>query len=144
NYRRAIDISRLAGNNGAKICFIYHDENPASRFWWRIDNIEVRAEKLDIQIDSILSPTIGCTILPTDTLLVSVTNNSNFGIFPVQIAFQVDNDAPVYKYFVSNLAPGADTLLSIRNQFTNVTNGGQLKDWLHASYDTDAVNDTAI
>lgn len=144
SYRRAIDISPLAGANDAKLRFIYHDANPSSRFWWAVDDIEVRGEKVDLQIDSIVSPTAGCTLLPTDTLKVSVTNTSNFGVFPVQIAYQIDNDAPVYKYFVANLDAGADTLLNFNKPFGNVSNGAQLKVWIHAGFDADPINDTAV
>ncbi len=145
DYRRAIDISALAGERDAKLRFIYHDLNPAFRFWWGIDDIEVRGGKTDFRLDSIVAPINSCQNPAGDTVKVHVTNASDFGVFPVQLAYQYDTNAVVYKYFVTSLAAGADTVLSFSNPLpSGAMATSTLKVWLHDSYDTDLSNDTLI
>ncbi len=143
DYRRAIDISALAGERDAKLRFIYHDLNPSFRFWWGIDDIEVRAGKTDLRLDSIISPTDICQNPVGDTVKVHVTNASDFGVFPIQLAYQYDTNAVLYRYFVATLAPGADTVLSLGRPLPVSSSATPtLKVWLHENIDADLLNDT--
>jgi photosystem II stability/assembly factor-like uncharacterized protein len=137
---RSVDLPNMGNLSNTRIRFIFVADGAGPRFWWGIDDIEVVGGRRDIGISNIVYNDSICTLPATDSIMLSVTNFSDFPVFPIQLAYQIGNGQVHHRYFPIELDVNADTVLKIDN--VNISAVGLLSVWIEDAFDRDPGNDS--
>ncbi|MFN3528584.1 MAG: YCF48-related protein [Bacteroidia bacterium] len=137
--KRSIDISALGNRAVARLRFIYTAQGSGTRFWWAIDDIEVISGQRDLALSQLSYNDSLCTPPPSDDLQFRLTNQSQFPVYPVQLAWQIANGPVNYQLFNGVLGVNQDTMLSINGVQPAA---GNLLVWLEEGFDANSANDT--
>ena len=139
--RRSIDLSAASSLNQTQLRFIYSGSG-SNRQFWAIDNIEVIASTKDLALESILINDSTCAFPLSDQAFVEVKNNSDFSVYPIELAYQLDNGPIAYTAHNVQIAAGNSLLLPVSNAPLLVANGQELSVWLVNHFDSTASNDS--
>ena len=137
---RSIDLSNMGNLSSTRIRFIFVAEGSGPRFWWGIDDIEVLGGRRDLAISQLQYNDTLCNLPATDDVQVTVTNLSDFPVFPIQLAWQIGNGPVQHRYYVAELEANQDTVITLSS--IDVNGIGALNVWIADAYDRDFSNDT--
>lgn len=139
--KRSIDISAVANQSQVQLRFTFSGTGIA-RNSWAIDNIEVLSAPTDLAIDSLFAYSNACQLPTVDQPFVVVKNNSPFAVYPIQLAYRVNNDPIQFTFHNQSLAAGQSVQLPVSTAPIGIAAPGNLQVWLAQSFDAVPSNDT--
>lgn len=139
--KRSIDISSVANSSQVQLRFTFSGTG-AQKNSWAIDNLEVVSAPTDLAIDSLFATNNACSLPLTDHPQVVVKNNGAFAVYPIQLAYSINNGPAQFAFFNNSLAAGQTTTLNLSSNALNITAPGNLRVWLAQNFDATATNDT--
>lgn len=148
SYKRAIDISALAGVANSKLRFTYTapNTNDGLKNFWAVSDIVISNKTTAVQLNDLVSATSSNECLPItpQDLEVTVENTGMMTVFPLELGWSSSDGQSGVAADYSALDAASSVTVTLADDFTPPAAGGAvtIKAWIRKLPNLVAANDT--